>query len=78
MFEWSRPYSGWLYVALAVGIAVLIVVARKTAISARLRSWLLFVPRLIVFFAARGSAAQSRLDARAAVAVGTGAGSFSG
>ena len=49
MFEWSRPYSGWLYVAVAVGIAVLIVVARKTAISARLRSWLLFVPRLIVF-----------------------------
>src|SRR5262245_23100776 len=49
MFEWSHPYAGWLYVALAAGVVVLVVAARRTAISDRLRSWLLFVPRLIVF-----------------------------
>jgi len=49
MFDWSSPYAGWLYVAVAAGIAVLIAVARRTAISDRLRSWLLFVPRLAVF-----------------------------
>jgi uncharacterized membrane protein len=49
MFEWSRPYSGWLYVALTVAIVVLVVIARRTAISDRLRSWLLFVPRIAVF-----------------------------
>ena len=49
MPEWSSPYSAWLYVALAAGVATLIFVARRTAISDRLRSWLLFVPRLAVF-----------------------------
>jgi uncharacterized membrane protein len=49
MFEWSSPYPGWLYFALAAGMAVLVVVARRTAISDRLRSGLLFVPRLAVF-----------------------------
>src|SRR5216684_8823921 len=49
MFEWSSPYSGGLYVTVAAGIVVLIFVARRMAISDRLRSWLLFVPRLTVF-----------------------------
>ncbi|MGE5192480.1 MAG: glutamine amidotransferase [Deltaproteobacteria bacterium] len=49
MPEWSSPYSGWLYVAVAAGIVVLVALARRTAISDRLRSWLLFVPRLAVF-----------------------------
>jgi uncharacterized membrane protein len=48
MPEWSSPYPGWLYVALAAGMAVLVVIARRTAISDRLRSWLLFVPRIAV------------------------------
>jgi uncharacterized membrane protein len=49
MPEWSSPYSGWLYAVVAVGIAVLVYAARRIAISDRLRSWLLFVPRLAVF-----------------------------
>ncbi len=49
MFDWSSPYSGWLYVAVAAGMALLVVVARATAISDRLRSWLVFVPRMAVF-----------------------------
>lgn len=48
MLEWSHPYAGWLYVALAAGFVALVVVARLTAISDRLRRWLLFVPRLAV------------------------------
>lgn len=48
MFEWSRPYSAWLYLALIVAMIVLVIVARRTAISDRLRSWLLFVPRAAV------------------------------
>src|SRR5579872_5231338 len=48
MPEWSSPYPGWLYVALAAGMAALVVTARQTAISDRLRSWLLFVPRIAV------------------------------
>lgn len=49
MIEWSSPYSGWLYAAVAAGIVALVAVARRTAISDRLRSWLLFVPRVLVF-----------------------------
>lgn len=48
MLEWSRPYSGWLYVALAVALVALLVVARRTAISDRLRNFALFIPRLLV------------------------------
>src|SRR5205085_1406022 len=48
MFEWSRPYSPWLYLSLVVAMVLLVVVARRTAISDRLRSWLLFIPRAIV------------------------------
>lgn len=48
MFEWSRPYSPWLYLALVGAMTLLVVVARRTAISDRLRSWLLFVPRAAV------------------------------
>ena len=48
MFEWSSPYPGWVYLILAAGFAVLIGVARRTAISVRLRKWWLFLPRLIV------------------------------
>ncbi|MFN0054737.1 MAG: glutamine amidotransferase [Planctomycetales bacterium] len=51
MFEWSRPYSGGLYLALAAGMVVLIVAARRTAISNRLRSWLILVPRIGVLSA---------------------------
>src|SRR5437867_11448335 len=49
MFEWSRPYSEWFYVFLAASFVVLILIARRTAISDRLRSWLILVPRLLVF-----------------------------
>ena len=49
MPEWSSPYPGWLYFVLAAGMAALVVVARWTAVSDRLRSWLLFVPRIAVF-----------------------------
>lgn len=48
MFDWSPPHPGWLYVALAAGMAALVAIARRTAISDRLRSWLLFVPRIAV------------------------------
>jgi uncharacterized membrane protein len=49
MFEWSSPYSGWQYFVAAAGMAGLVFAARRIAISDRLRSWLVFVPRLIVF-----------------------------
>lgn len=49
MFEFSTPYPGWLYFALAAGMVALIAVARSMAISDRLRNWLLFVPRFGVF-----------------------------
>ncbi len=48
MLEWSSPYSGWLSLAVAAGMVTLILIARWTAISDRLRSWSLFVPRLMV------------------------------
>ncbi len=48
MLEWSVPYSGWLYFAVAAGMVALIFLARWTAISDRLRSWSLFAPRLLV------------------------------
>lgn len=48
MLEWSSPYPGWLSLAVAAGMVALILIARWTAISDRLRSWLLFVPRLVV------------------------------
>lgn len=48
MREWSSPYPGWVYLIVAAGIVVLIVVARRTAISDRLRQWWLFLPRSIV------------------------------
>lgn len=49
MIEWSSPHARWLYLALAAGIVALILVARWMAISDRLRSWFLFIPRLAVF-----------------------------
>jgi uncharacterized membrane protein len=49
MFEWSRPYAPWLYVVVVAAVIGLVIVARRTAISDRLRSWLLFIPRLAVF-----------------------------
>ncbi len=48
MLEWSSPYSGGLFLAVAAGMVALIVVARMMAISDRLRSWPLFVPRVLV------------------------------
>jgi uncharacterized membrane protein len=48
MREWSSPYPAWVYLALLAGFLCLIVLARRTAISDRLRSWWLFAPRLIV------------------------------
>lgn len=48
MFEWARPYPIWAYLLLAVGCLGLIAAARALAISDRLRSWTLFVPRLLV------------------------------
>src|SRR5688572_32088037 len=49
MTEWSRPYSlGW-YAAAALAVVLLVIVARRTAISDRLKSWSLFLPRLGVF-----------------------------
>ncbi|MGH7138837.1 MAG: hypothetical protein ACREHD_24075, partial [Pirellulales bacterium] len=48
MFEWSRPYPVWVYLLLGAACLGLIAAARALAISDRLRSWTLFVPRLIV------------------------------
>jgi uncharacterized membrane protein len=48
MREWSSPYSGWVYWLLIAGCVLLIAVARRTAISDRLRSWWLFLPRVAV------------------------------
>lgn len=49
MTEWSRPYAPGIYAAVLFGIVLLVLVARRTAISDRLRSWSLFLPRLGVF-----------------------------
>jgi uncharacterized membrane protein len=49
MYEWSSPYSGWVYLILIAGFVALIGVARQTAISTRLKQWWLFLPRLVVF-----------------------------
>lgn len=49
MFEWAHPYAGWIYVSAAVALLLLVALARRLAISDRLRSWLLFIPRLAVF-----------------------------
>ena len=48
MFEWSSPYPSWVYLSLVAGSAVLIAIARRTAISDRLRKWWLFLPRFCV------------------------------
>lgn len=48
MREWSSPYPGWVYWLLIAGCVLLIAVARRTAISDRLRRWWLFVPRVAV------------------------------
>lgn len=48
MNEWSSPYPAWLYVAITTGLIVLLLIARRAAISERLRSWSLFAPRLAV------------------------------
>lgn len=48
MLDWSSPYSAWIYVALGLGCLALIALARRWAISAPLRRWTLFVPRLLV------------------------------
>jgi uncharacterized membrane protein len=47
MVEWSSPYAGWVYFSVATGFVALVAVARRMAISDRLRSWLLFVPRVL-------------------------------
>lgn len=48
MIEWSSPYSAGVYIGLATAVLGLIWLARRTAISPRLRSWWLFVPRVLV------------------------------
>jgi uncharacterized membrane protein len=48
MLDWSRPFPVWIYVLLALGCLALVIAARALAISERLRSWTLFVPRLMV------------------------------
>src|SRR5687767_8462795 len=49
MLEWSRPYPAWVYLLLAVGLFTLLLVARRLAISSRLRRISLFLPRVGVF-----------------------------
>ncbi|MBS0262866.1 MAG: VWA domain-containing protein, partial [Planctomycetes bacterium] len=48
MIQWWGPEAGWPHVIVAVAIITLIVVARRLAISPRLRSWLILIPRLTV------------------------------
>ncbi len=48
MNEWSSPYPAWLYITIAGGLIVLLLIARRNAISDRLQSWTLFAPRLVV------------------------------
>jgi uncharacterized membrane protein len=49
MFEWFRPYSGWTYLWLGLALLAVVVLARAWAISPRLKSLWLFLPRLAVF-----------------------------
>ena len=48
MIEWARTYPWIVYVIAAVALAATIMLARACAISPRLKSWTLFVPRVIV------------------------------
>lgn len=48
MMEWARPYPALLYPLVGCGLAIAALVARRYAISDRLRSWLLFAPRFAV------------------------------
>ena len=48
MIEWARPYPGFAYVLIAFGLLAAVIVARHVAISPQLRSWLLFIPRVLV------------------------------
>lgn len=49
MLDWARPYPGWVYVILPLAFLALIVLARRLAISPRLRSWSILLPRMGVF-----------------------------
>lgn len=51
MFEWSRPYPLLVYLLLVAGLIAALLIARRYAASERLKSWLLFVPRVIVLAA---------------------------
>lgn len=48
MTEFSSPYPILVIVLLAIALLASVLVARRMAISDQLRSWLVFVPRLIV------------------------------
>jgi uncharacterized membrane protein len=48
MMEWARLYPGWVYLLLAVVLVGLMEIARRSAISQRLRRSVLFLPRAIV------------------------------
>ena len=46
--EWSQPYPALIYAVVVVVLLLSLWGARKVAVSQRLRSWLLFVPRTMV------------------------------
>lgn len=48
MIEWARPFGGWPYVVAALGLVVLTWAARRYALTAQLKRWRLFAPRVLV------------------------------
>lgn len=48
MIEWAAPFPGWVYPVVGIVLVTLTIVARRLAISDRLRRWSLFAPRLVV------------------------------
>jgi uncharacterized membrane protein len=48
MFDWSRLYPWFVYLLAALASVAAIALARRLAISERLRNWALFAPRLVV------------------------------
>ncbi|MCO6458874.1 MAG: hypothetical protein J5I93_26500, partial [Pirellulaceae bacterium] len=48
MIQWTQPYPWYVYLVTAGALIAVVVVARRIAISAQLRRWWLFVPRLLV------------------------------
>jgi len=51
MIEWARPYSLGVYALLGIALLALLILARRWAISPRLRHWSILLPRIVVLAA---------------------------